>query len=205
MSVLLCHMGFLSPPASLLLLCARALSTCPQWLSHTASPPRRLTHAVRPSSISASTVEQTSVLPLIGMNCSVLFFPHSTWFLLLSCHLYYTTVGSVSLPHHSPFLFPPIYVCTYTHIFMYLHTHTLIYVYILWAKIYCVHCARHSVTQMHLMPPPWSWQSSEYLSPKHTVGSLGRRIVLLLMPITVCAVQWPHAPGLHRAKASGQR
>lgn len=132
MSVILCHMGFLSPPASLLLLCARALSTCPQWPSHTASPPRRLTHAVRPSSISASTVEQTSVLPLIGMNCSFLFFSHSTWFFFLSCHLYYTTVGSVSLPITLLSSFPQyMCVCIHTYLCIYTHTHTHLCVYTL--------------------------------------------------------------------------
>lgn len=113
-------------------------------------------HAVRPSSASASTVAQTSVLPRIGMNCSFLFFPqhvvptslmpfvlHNSWFCLLS--------------HHSPFLFPPIYVCVYTHIFMYLrlYTHSFMCIYFEQRFIECT-MPGYSVNQMHLMPPPWS-------------------------------------------------
>ena len=36
------------------------------------------------------------------------------------------------------------------------------------------------VNQTHLVPPPWSLQSSKYLSPHYTVSSLGRRIVCTL-------------------------
>lgn len=128
--VVVCHLGFLlSHLFSALALCADPVHLPTVTISYR-FPPGEPTHAARPSSVSASTVAQTSVLPLIGMNCFFLIF--------LPQHVVPTSLMPFVL-HNSWFCLPPPSfsfplspnICVCIHIFMYLHTHTHLCVYTL--------------------------------------------------------------------------